>query len=117
MRKGTSVAAVETAALSNKSCAVFMKVLADETRLTVVQQLLAGPRRVHDINVDLSIDPTLLSHHLRVLREAGLVVADRVGRSILYRLAPGVRLAQRRRGVDFGCCQLSFNPPATLKKV
>lgn len=117
MPKTTIVATINETAHSGKSCADFMKLLADETRMAVVQQLLAGPRHVHEINVDLKIDPTLLSHHLRVLREAGLVVAEREGKSILYRLAPAVRPAQRRRAVDFGCCQLSFNSPTPVKKV
>lgn len=86
------------------------KLLGDETRLAVIQQLLAGPRHVHEINAELHIDATLLSHHLRVLREAHLVCADREGKSVLYRLAPELRLAQRRNTIDFGCCQLSFKP-------
>lgn len=99
------------------TCSQALKLLADDTRLAVVEQLLAGPRHVHEINAELRIDPTLLSHHLRVLREAGLVSAEREGKSILYRLAPSVRLAQRRRVLDLGCCRLSFNAPATVKKV
>ncbi len=92
------------------TCSRAMKLLADETRLAVVQQLLAGPRHVHELNAELNIEPTLLSHHLRVLREAGLVCSDREGKSIVYRLAPSVRLSQRRRALDFGCCELSFKP-------
>ncbi len=117
MPKTAIVATGRKAAHSGQSCADFMKLLADETRMAVVQQLLAGPRHVHEINADLAIDPTLLSHHLRVLREAGIVNTEREGKSILYRLAPAVRLAQRRRVIDFGCCQLSFSAPASFKKV
>jgi ArsR family transcriptional regulator, nickel/cobalt-responsive transcriptional repressor len=106
-------------AMRTSRCADFMKLLADKTRLAVIQQLLAGPRHVYEINAGLGVDPTLLSHHLRVLREAGLVRADREGKSLLYRLAPQVRLIQRPRVIDFGCCQLSLTPttnPSTKRE-
>lgn len=103
------------AASTMSTCSVALKLLADETRLAVVEQLLAGPRRVHEINSELNIDATLLSHHLRVLREAGLINADREGRTLLYRLSPDVRLAQKGRSLDFGCCRLSFPRPVSKK--
>lgn len=37
----------------------------------------------------LGAKQTLVSHHLRLLREAGLVVAEPCGRFTYYRLAPG----------------------------
>ena len=112
MARTTASHPIKQAAAHSIRCADYMKVLADETRLAVVQQLLAGPRHVHEINAELNIDGTLLSHHLRVLREAGLVSTEREGKSILYRLAPG----QRRRAIDFGCCQISFSPSASPAK-
>ncbi len=116
MARTTASHPIKQAAAHSIRCADYMKVLADETRLAVVQQLLAGPRHVHEINAELNIDGTLLSHHLRVLREAGLVSTEREGKSILYRLAPEVRMAQRRRAIDFGCCQISFSPSASPAK-
>ena len=59
------------------SCADVLKVFADETRLAVVRQLLKGPRYVGEMNDELQIDKTLLSHHLKVLRDAG-IAADRM---------------------------------------
>ena len=98
-----------TAAISPPpSCASRLKVLADETRLAVIQQLFAGPKHVADMNAELHMDQSLLSHHLKVLREAKLVVARRDGKAVLYALAPGVAAANSGRSVDFGCCQLSF---------
>jgi len=91
------------------ACASKLKVLADETRLGVLRQLMDGPKHVNEINDVLGIEQTLLSHHLRVLREAGIVVAERDGKAMLYRIAPGV--AAKKRGgaaIDIGCCKLSF---------
>lgn len=90
------------------SCADVLKVLADETRLTVVRQLLRGPRYVGEMNDELQIDKTLLSHHLKVLRDAGIVEAERDGKAMLYRLAPEFESKRSGTGLDLGCCQLVF---------
>jgi ArsR family transcriptional regulator len=90
-------------------CASLLKTLADETRLHVVRQLMDGPRCVGDLNEALGIEQSLLSHHLRVLREAGILTSERDGKRVLYRLAPGVERARSARAIDLGCCLISFD--------
>lgn len=94
--------------VSETRCADLLKVLADETRLAVLQQLLHGPRHVSEINLSLHLEQSLLSHHLRVLREAELVIAERDGKAVLYSLAPGVEGAHAGKTINLGCCHLSF---------
>jgi DNA-binding transcriptional ArsR family regulator len=91
------------------TCASLLKVLADETRLSVMQQLMDGPKHVGEINDCLQIDQSLLSHHLKVLREKGLVISERDGKAVLYSLAPDVSINhQDGKVINLGCCQLSF---------
>jgi ArsR family transcriptional regulator, nickel/cobalt-responsive transcriptional repressor len=90
-------------------CAEVLRVLADDTRLHVVRLLLDGPRHVGQMNELIGIDQSLLSHHLRVMREAGLIVSSRDGKAVLYRLSPALEARRRGRLVDFGCCRLSFD--------
>jgi len=91
------------------SCADRLKALADETRLAVVRHLMKGECHVGEIQDALGIEQSLLSHHLRSLREAGIVEATRDGKAVLYRLAPNLK--RRRDGiVDLGCCRISFVP-------
>lgn len=90
-------------------CAGLLKVLADETRLAVMRQLLNGPKHVADINESLQLELSLLSHHLKTLRDAGLVLSERDGKSVLYRLAPGVGCQPAGQGINLGCCVLSFD--------
>ena len=89
-------------------CADRLKVLADDTRLAVLRQLLSGPKHVGDINESLRLEPSLLSHHLKILREAGLVESERDGKAVLYQLAPKVQAQQCGQGINLGCCVLSF---------
>lgn len=86
----------------------ILSVLADETRLAVIQQLLAGPKHVGEINALLGLDQSLLSHHLQILRVGGLVVATRDGKHVRYRLAPSVARHYDGKSLNLGCCRLSF---------
>lgn len=91
------------------SCAAMLKVLADETRLAVVEQLLTGPKHVGEINHRLQVEQSLLSHHLKVLRDAGMVEAQRDGKAVLYRLTPTVDSARQGKALNLGCCLISFD--------
>ncbi|HYG75727.1 MAG TPA: metalloregulator ArsR/SmtB family transcription factor [Planctomycetota bacterium] len=89
-------------------CASVLKAIADETRLAVLQQLMRGPRHVGEMNEALSIEQSLLSHHLKILRDSGLVTAERDGKAVLYRLSPQVEGARKGKNIHLGCCVLSF---------
>lgn len=89
-------------------CADKLKVLADSTRLGIVRALMSGPRRVGALNDEIRIDQSLLSHHLRVLRDSGLVLSERDGKAVLYRLAPEIGMEPGSNGIQLGCCMLSF---------
>ena len=60
--------------------------LADPVRLRLVGVLAVGGRCVCDLQEQVPAAPNLLSYHLRVLREAGLVTASKRGRWVDYRL-------------------------------
>lgn len=70
--------------------AARFKALGEPTRLRVLQALADGPCCVCDLRGCTGIGGPLMSHHLNVLREAGLVTATRRGRWIDYQLAEGV---------------------------
>ncbi len=58
-------------------------------RLRIVGVLAGGERCVCDLNEQVPVAANLLSYHLRVLRDAGLVSAARRGRWVDYRLDGG----------------------------
>ena len=95
----------------DQNCVSQLKVLADPTRLAVMRRLLQEPQQVSDLKNALDVEQSLLSHHLRVLRDAGLVTDERVGKSVLYRLAPGVNVDPAASSIHLGCCRLSFDDP------
>jgi DNA-binding transcriptional ArsR family regulator len=60
--------------------------LGDETRIKIVKLLSEGERNVDDLTRMLSLSQPTISHHLRILRENGLVQSEKRGRSIYYSL-------------------------------
>src|SRR4030065_1443132 len=55
----------------------ILKAICDENRLRIICLLFKGEKCVCDIEEELGISQPLASHHLGVLREAGLVDARR----------------------------------------
>jgi ArsR family transcriptional regulator, zinc-responsive transcriptional repressor len=66
----------------------FHKALADVNRLRIVQHLATEPATVTELIDTCGLSQPLVSHHLRRLREAGLVVVERHGRESICRLRP-----------------------------
>jgi len=60
------------------------RLLGDPTRLRILLACLNEPRAVGDIADALEVSPSLVSHHLRLLRAARLVRAERRGREVHY---------------------------------
>ncbi len=64
--------------------ALRFRALGDETRLRLLELLTAGERTVADLMAATALGQSLVSHHLRTLRGAGLVTTRREGRWIFY---------------------------------
>ena len=75
--------------LGTEAQASLLSTVADPNRLAVLNALATGTKCVCDLQVRVPIAANLLSYHLKVLREAGLIVGVRRGRWIDYSLTPG----------------------------
>ncbi len=96
---------------TSRQCAEVLKALADDTRLRILESLLLEEKCVTELVQDLRCPQPHVSHHLRILREAGLVEGLRNGKQVCYRVAPGIRRSlahPRGQALDFGCCELRF---------
>ena len=65
-----------------------IRLLVDPLRARIVELLAEGPACVRHLVADTGQKQPTVSHHLRALREAGLVVAEPHGRFTFYRLLP-----------------------------
>jgi ArsR family transcriptional regulator, arsenate/arsenite/antimonite-responsive transcriptional repressor len=65
----------------------LLKAVADPTRLQVLDQLeTVGPRCHCELEEALDVPANRMSFHLKVLRDVGLVVTERQGKRVAYRL-------------------------------
>jgi ArsR family transcriptional regulator len=69
--------------------AAQFKALGDPTRLAIVNQLAGSGERCVCHLEPLGLSQPTISHHLKVLRDAGLVESTRRGTWAFYRLVPG----------------------------
>lgn len=85
-----------------------LRLLADPVRATILDRLAAEELCVCHLQEELGAKQTLVSHHLRALRDAGLVESEQAGRYTYYRLSAGA-LAAVQRAVD-GVAEASSSP-------
>jgi DNA-binding transcriptional ArsR family regulator len=65
-----------------------LEALGDGTRRAILERLRAGPQPVVEIARGLPVGRPAVSQHLKVLKEAGLVIDQAVGTRRLYRVDP-----------------------------
>jgi len=82
--------------------------LADGNKLAIIEALMDGPSNVTGLGTQLGIAQSLLSHHLRGLRDEGLVTTSRRGREVVYELQTSVKVSRRDRTLELGCCRIQL---------
>ena len=80
-------------AVDRTADAVLLKALADPHRLTILATLARAEDEVCvcDFTGGLPLEQPTVSHHLKILRDAGLVIGERRGTWVYYRLAADTR--------------------------
>jgi DNA-binding transcriptional ArsR family regulator len=62
--------------------------LADPTRRAIFERLIEHPSAVGDLAGELPVSRPAVSQHLKVLKDAGLVVYRRAGKQRIYQVDP-----------------------------
>lgn len=99
--------------LKPEQCAKLLSALAAPERLKIVRFLAGGTHTVTEIIDELKIKPLNVSHHLTVLKTAGLIRGTKRGRFVDYSLRPGVLDEVMEAGIpkealDLGCCKIQM---------
>ncbi len=99
------------AVLTERQCAGVMRALGDETRLKILESLLVQEKCVSELVEEIGKQQPHVSHHLRILRGAGLIEGMREGQRVCYRVAPDIQRQLKdikQQAIDLGCCRISF---------
>jgi DNA-binding transcriptional ArsR family regulator len=70
-------------------CLLMFKALSDETRQKILHILKSGALSVNQIVEQTQLAQPTISHHLSILKQAGVVVTERRGKQVLYSLCCG----------------------------
>ncbi|MBI3963280.1 MAG: winged helix-turn-helix transcriptional regulator [Deinococcus sp.] len=94
-------------AFSDQELAAMFQALGDAKRLEIFRLALAQGCYCGTVVEELELPQSTVSHHLAVLKHAGLVEAERQGRCICYKpTAPALRALQEvLRGFAEECCR------------
>jgi DNA-binding transcriptional ArsR family regulator len=97
--------------------ALALGALGDPTRRTIFEHLSDHPSSVGELAERLPVSRPAVSQHLKVLKDAGLVVSQRDGNRQIYRLDPD-GIAEMRDYLDrfWGSALLAFKKAAEPKK-
>jgi len=79
----------------------FAKALSDNTRQKIMMLCCCQELSVNDIVAASEVAQPTVSHHLKILRNAGLVSAKRRGKQVLYSL--------NQERLATACCQVAEN--------
>src|SRR5919108_2203365 len=75
--------------MANHGTVDGLAALGDRTRRAIFEHLAEGPRAVGELARELPVSRPAVSQHLKVLKEAGMVVDRPVGNRRVYQLNPG----------------------------
>jgi ArsR family transcriptional regulator len=71
-----------------QKCATLLQAIAEPNRIRIIECLTDGSKNVTELAKLLNVEIVNVSHHLGVLRSAGLVVHKKKGRFVVYSLHP-----------------------------
>lgn len=93
---------------------LLLQAAADPTRLAMLRQLSAGgPVCACDLDGGRDISQPTVSHHLKVLREAGWITGERRGTWIWYSLRPEAAARFKQLATSFEPTDVAHHMPAT----
>lgn len=99
-----------TDALLAKTCADLLSALAEPNRIRIIDCLRTGPKNVTALAKLLNVEIVNVSHHLGVLRTAGLVHDEKQGRFVIYTLHPKLFTNDSSKAtyLDLGWCKVEI---------
>ena len=93
----------------------LLAALADPTRMEIMRELAGQPEVCAcDFTSCCDVSQPTVSHHLKVLRDAGAVTSERRGNWVFYRIAPN--LTERLGGIAQGLIPGGLVPVSSLRR-
>jgi len=93
-----------------KKCAKMLQAIAERNRIHIIEGLRTGSKNVTELAKALDVEIVNVSHHLGVLRTAGLVEDVKDGRFVVYSLHPKIfhNDTSKATYLDLGWCRVEI---------
>lgn len=93
-----------------KACADMLQAIAEPNRIRIIECLRTGSMNVTQLARALNVEIVNVSHHLGVLRTAGLVQDEKDGRFVIYSLHPKIFNNDNNKAtfLDLGWCRIEI---------
>ena len=93
-----------------ETCARRLQAIAEPNRIRIIECLRTGSMNVTQLAKALNVEIVNVSHHLGVLRTAGLVEDAKNGRFVVYSLHPKLFVNDSNKAtfVDLGWCRIEI---------
>jgi ArsR family transcriptional regulator len=93
-----------------KKCADMLQAIAEPNRIRIIECLRTGSKNVTELAKMLNVEIVNVSHHLGVLRQAGLVQDEKHGRFVVYSLHPKLfdNSSPKATFLDLGWCKVEI---------
>jgi ArsR family transcriptional regulator len=93
-----------------KHCADLLQAIAEPNRIRIIECLRTGSKNVTELARLLGVEIVNVSHHLGVLRGAGLVMDEKQGRFVIYSLHPKHfnNDSNKMTALDLGWCRIEI---------
>ncbi len=92
----------------NPSPSKLFGAIGEKNRLRILRFLMDEPKNVSEIQKFTGLEKTLLSKHLKQLRSVGLVLTKKVGRNLIYKIAPEHISTSQKYSLTLDCCEIKL---------
>jgi DNA-binding transcriptional ArsR family regulator len=101
--------------LTNLDPSVLFGIIGEKSRLEILRLCLSEEVSTEELLFKTKLEKTLLSKHLRVLRDANVLISRRQGRRVSYRINPQIKKENLPSGISFHCCEIQLHDSVLVR--
>ena len=91
-----------------KNASELFTVIGEKNRLKIIRLCLAEECSVQTLLDETGLEKTLLSKHLKVLRDSGILHSQRHGRNVKYSLNDKICHEKLKNTLSLHCCNVEL---------
>ena len=99
---------LEGGAMALQLASELFSVIGEKSRLKIILFCLEAEKPVHELLVHTGLEKSLLSKHLKVLREHNILLVRRQGREACYQVNRELLHSSKSNTLNLACCNIEL---------